>query len=210
MTPPYDYIKDPAAIYRESARLIREATDLGGVPEDLHTVAIRLVHTGGRPDILADLTASDGAIVAGRDALKAGRPVLCDVEMVSKGIIRSRLPAKNDVLCTLGLGAVAPLAQRLGTTRSAAAVDLWEPWLEGAVVAIGNAPTALFHLLERIDQGFPKPALILGFPVGFVGAAESKDALVASGLPHIALTGREGGSAYAAAAVNALCGELET
>ncbi len=210
MTPPYRYIKNPADIYRESARLIREASDLGAVPEELQDVAIRLIHTAGRPEIIDNLTASPGAVEIGKSALKAGAPLLCDVEMVAKGIIRSRLPQQNDVLCTLGLGAVAPLAARLGTTRSAAAVELWEPWLDGAVVAIGNAPTALFHLLERIAEGFPRPALILGFPVGFVGAAESKAALIASGLPHITLTGREGGSALAAAAVNALCGGLES
>jgi len=210
MTPPYRYIKNPADIYRESARLIREASDLGAVPEELQDVAIRLIHTAGRPEIIDNLTASPGAVEIGKSAMKAGAPLLCDVEMVAKGIIRSRLPQQNDVLCTLGLGAVAPLAARLGTTRSAAAVELWEPWLDGAVVAIGNAPTALFHLLERIAEGFPRPALILGFPVGFVGAAESKAALIASGLPHITLTGREGGSALAAAAVNALCGGLES
>lgn len=210
MTPPYRYIKNPADIYRESARLIREASDLGAVPEELQDVAIRLIHTAGRPEIIDNLAASPGAPEIGKSALKAGAPVLCDVEMVAKGIIRSRLPQQNDVLCTLGLGTVAPLAARLGTTRSAAAVELWEPWLDGAVVAIGNAPTALFHLLERIADGFPRPALILGFPVGFVGAAESKAALIDSGLPHITLTGREGGSALAAAAVNALCGGLES
>ncbi|NMM45261.1 precorrin-8X methylmutase [Rhodospirillaceae bacterium KN72] len=204
----YDYIRDPAAIYRESERMIRDATDLSAVPEDLRTVAVRLVHTVGRPEIVSNLIGSDGAVAAGRQALTNGAPVLCDVEMVSKGIIRSRLPVANDVLCTLTLGGVPALASRLGTTRSAAAVDLWQPWLDGAVVAIGNAPTALFHLLERIAEGFPKPALILGFPVGFVGAAESKQALAESGLPFIALTGREGGSALAAAAVNALCGGL--
>lgn len=204
----YDYIRDPAEIYRESARLIEEAADLSAVPEDLRDVARRLIHTGGRPEVAECLTASPDATASGARALADGRPVLCDVEMVAKGIIRSRLPADNDVLCTLNLGSVAALAQQLGTTRSAAAVELWRPWLDGAVVAIGNAPTALFHLLERIGDGFPKPALILGFPVGFVGAAESKQALIDSGLPHIALTGREGGSAYAAAAVNALSGGL--
>ena len=202
--PRYDYIRDPAAIYRESERMIRAVTDLSGIPEDLRGVAIRLVHTTGRPETMATLAASDGAVPLGLDALKSGAPVLCDVEMLAKGIIRSRLPKDNDVLCTLGLGGVEALAQRLGTTRSAAAVELWEPWIDGAVVAIGNAPTALFHLLERIGDGWPKPALILGFPVGFVGAAESKQALAESGLPYICLHGREGGSALAAAAVNAL------
>lgn len=209
MTGAYSYIKDPAEIYRESARLIRAATDLSAVPDDLADVAIRLVHTCGRPEVIENLHASPDAVALGKAALVGGAPILCDVEMVSKGIIRTRLPTRNDVLCTLGLGGVVALARRLGTTRSAAAVDLWQPWLAGAVVAIGNAPTALFHLLERIDQGFPKPALILGFPVGFVGAAESKAALAQSGLPYITLTGREGGSALAAAAVNALSGSLE-
>jgi precorrin-8X/cobalt-precorrin-8 methylmutase len=210
MTARYHYIRDPKEIYRESGRLIREASDLSAVPNALHTVAIRLIHTAGRPEIAGSLRASDGAVAAGAAALKAGAPILCDVEMLAKGIIRSRLPTANDVLCTLNLGQVPALAERLGTTRSAAAVELWEPWLDGAVVAIGNAPTALFHLLERIADGFPAPALIVGMPVGFVGAAESKQALIDSGLPYIALTGREGGSALAAAAVNALCGELET
>lgn len=206
----FDYIKDPAAIYRESARLIREATDLDAVSEDLRDVAIRLVHTTGRPETVGVLTGSPGAAAIGRAALVSGATILCDVDSVATGIIRSRLPAANPVLCTLSLGGTPALAARLGTTRSAAAVEMWEPWLGGAVVAIGNAPTALFHLLERIADGFPKPALILGFPVGFVGAAESKEALIDSGLPHIALRGREGGSPLAAAAVNALSGGLET
>lgn len=204
----FDYIRDPAEICRESARRIEDASDLTGVPTDLRDIAIRLIHAGGRPEIVERLIASPGAATVGAQALAGGKPVLCDVQTVVKGITRSRLPASNDVLCTLGLGEAAALARRLGTTRSAAAVDLWEPWLAGAVVAIGTAPTALFHLLERIADGFPAPALILGFPVGFVGAAESKQALAAAGLPHVALTGREGGSAYAAAAVNALSGGL--
>ncbi len=204
----YSYIRDPVEIYRESERMIRAVADLSAVPDALHGVAIRLIHTAGRPEITANLTASAGAMDAGRAALSAGAPILCDVEMVSKGIIRSRLPADNAVMCTLNLGSVPALARQLGTTRSAAAVELWRPWIDGAVVAIGNAPTALFHLLGRLADGWPKPALILGFPVGFVGAAESKDALIESGYAHIALTGREGGSAYAAAAVNALCGGL--
>lgn len=209
MTQRYDYIRDPAAIYRESARMIRQSTDLSGTREDLHAVAIRLVHTNGQPETVEQLDASWNAPALGLAALQAGAPILCDVEMLTKGIIRSRLPKGNDVLCTLGLGGVDALAQRLSTTRSAAAVELWEPWLDGAVVAIGNAPTALFHMLERIAAGWPKPALILGFPVGFVGAAESKRALAESGLPYICLHGRQGGSALAAAAVNALVGELD-
>lgn len=208
MTIRYDYIRTPAAIYRESARLVQEATDLSGIPAELHPIAIRLVHTTGRPETVRTLEASPGAPALGSAALEASAPILCDVEMVAKGIIRSRLPKENDILCTLSMGSVSGLAAQLETTRSAAAVHLWEPWIEGAVVAIGNAPTALFHLLERIAEGWPRPALILGFPVGFVGAAESKQALAESGLPYICLHGREGGSALAAAAVNALSGGL--
>lgn len=203
---PFDYIRDPTAIYAESFRLIREVCDLSALPPDMHDVAVRLVHSGGRPEILENLRWSDGAAAAGRAALASGAPVLCDVEMVAKGVIRDRLPAGNDVLCTLSLPGVRAAAVRDGTTRSAAAVGYWERWVEGAVVAVGNAPTALFRLLELVAAGWPRPALVLGFPVGFVGAAESKDALIANdlGLPFIALAGREGGSAYAAAAVNAL------
>lgn len=204
----YDYIRDPAAIYHESFRQIAACADLSEIPEDMHAVAIRLIHAGGRPEAADRLRWSDGAAVAGSDALRSGAPILCDVEMVARGIIRDRLPAGNAVICALGLPGVRAAATRLGTTRSAAAVENWLPWIEGAVIAIGNAPTALFHLLERLRDGWPKPALVLGFPVGFVGAAESKDALVADaaplGIPYIALAGREGGSAYAAAAVNAL------
>lgn len=204
----YDYIRDPAAIYAESFRRIREAADLSALPADLHPMARRLIHAVGRPEVAAALRWSDGAVTAGHAALKAGAPVLTDAKMVAAGIMRARLPARNDVLCLLDAPGVAGRAARLGTTRSAAQVGLWDPWLEGAVVAIGNAPTTLFALLEAIEAGASRPAVILGFPVGFVGAAESKEALVAAAgpldLPFVALAGREGGSALAAAAVNAL------
>jgi len=201
-----DYIRDPAAIYAQSFAIIRGEADLtrfAGVMED---VAVRVIHACGMPDTAADLSFSPGAAEAGRAALLAGKPVLVDVQMVAHGVIRARLPSANPVVCSLDDPRAAPLAAQLGTTRSAAAVELWRDHLDGAVVAIGNAPTALFHLLEMIKSGGPRPAVILGFPVGFVGAAESKDALIASGLPHIGLRGRRGGSAMAAAAVNALSG----
>jgi precorrin-8X/cobalt-precorrin-8 methylmutase len=208
----YAYLRDPAAIYRRSFALIRAETDLSRLPRDLHPVALRIVHAAGDPGIVADITCSDGAAETGRAALRAGAPVLVDAEMVAHGIIRRRLPAANPVLCTLGNPAVPDLARDLGTTRSAAAVELWRPHLAGAVVAIGNAPTALFHLLEMIEAGAaPRPALVLGFAVGFVGAAESKEALIGNrlGIPFVALAGRRGGSAMAAAAVNALAAPLE-
>ena len=208
----YAYLRDPTAIYRRSFALIRAETDLSRLPPDLHPLALRIVHAVGDPGILADLAWSDGAAETGRAALRAGAPVLVDAEMVAHGIIRRRLPAANPVLCTLGAPGVPDLARDLGTTRSAAAVELWPPHLAGAVVAIGNAPTALFHLLEMIESGAaPRPALVLGFAVGFVGAAESKEALIGNrlGLPFVALAGRRGGSAMAAAAVNALAAPLE-
>ncbi len=203
--PRYDYVRDPAEIYRRSVAAIRREVDLDVLTEDLRPVALRLVHASGMADIVADLVASPGAATRGAAALKDGAPVLVDAEMVSQGIVRAALPANNKLLCALNGARVPELARELGTTRSAAAVELWRPYLEGAVVAIGNAPTALFHLLERLDEGWPAPAVILGFPVGFVGAAESKAALAAQGgVPFITLRGRRGGSAMAAAAVNAL------
>ncbi len=208
-TPRYDYIRDPAEIYRQSFAAIRREIDLSAMPEDLAPVALRLVHASAMPEILDDLFATPGAAQAGRDALAAGAPVLCDAEMVARGVTRNRLPRDNDVLCMLNEKRVPSLANSQETTRSAAAVTLWQPHLAGAVVAIGNAPTALFRLLEGLAEGWPKPAVILGFPVGFIGAAESKAALIADsfGVPAIALRGRRGGSAMAAAAVNALCGD---
>jgi precorrin-8X/cobalt-precorrin-8 methylmutase len=205
---PYDYLRDPAAIYRRSFELIREETDLSRFPPALHPIALRLVHAVADPSILADLVWSDGAVAAGQTALAGGAPIMVDAQMVAHGVIRSRLPARNAVTCMLDDAAVLALARQRKTTRSAAAVELWAPLLDGAVVAIGNAPTALFRLLELVEEGAPRPALVLGFPVGFVGAAESKAALADKrlGIAHIALAGRRGGSALAAAAVNALAG----
>jgi precorrin-8X/cobalt-precorrin-8 methylmutase len=205
------YLRDGAEIYRRSFAIIRDEADLRTVPPDLERLAVRLIHTSGMVDIVGDLMHSPDAGTAGRRALLAGAPILCDSRMVVAGITRERLPARNPVLCTLGDQSVSELAGELGTTRSAAAIELWRPHLSGAVVAIGNAPTALFRLLELLDGGAPRPALLLGFPVGFVGAAESKAALAADprGVPFVALRGRRGGSAMAAAAVNALASEAE-
>jgi precorrin-8X/cobalt-precorrin-8 methylmutase len=204
----YDYLRDPKAIYRQSFDTVRRETDLSGVPDDLHPLALRIVHACGDPGVVANLAWSDGAAAAGRAALEAGANILCDTRMVETGIIHVRLPESNRLVCTLTDPRVADLAKDLATTRSAAAVELWQDMLEGAVVAIGNAPTALFHLLEGLAAGWPRPALILGFPVGFVGAAESKEALIADAgdVPYVTLRGRNGGSAIAAAAVNALAG----
>ncbi|PVB60657.1 precorrin-8X methylmutase [Labrenzia sp. 011] len=208
--PSYPYEKDPSAIYRQSFSIVRAEADLAHLPGELHPVAIRLIHACGMTDLPQDLAWSEGVVAAARDAFARAAPVYCDVEMVAHGIIGSRLPEGSDIRCTLNDAAVPGLAARLGTTRSAAAVEAWRDGLAGAVVAIGNAPTALFHLLEMIAAGGPRPALVLGFPVGFVGAAESKDALIANpfGIPFLAVRGRRGGSAMAAAAVNALAAGL--
>lgn len=202
------YLRDPAAIYRESFATIRREADLSALPDSLHGLAIRLVHAVGDVSILGDLHWSGDVAPLGRAALAAGAPILVDAAMVEKGITRSRLVGGNAVICTLLDPEIEGRAAALGTTRSAAAVDLWLPYLPGAVVAIGNAPTALFRLLELLAGGASRPAAILAFPVGFVGAAESKEALIASGLdvPYATLRGRRGGSALAAAAVNALAG----
>jgi precorrin isomerase len=206
-----DYIRNGDEIYRRSFATIRAEAHLGSLPADLAHVAVRLIHACGMTDIVQDLAASPDAVRAGRAALEAGAPILCDARMVAEGITRRRLPADNAVLCTLHHPDVPALAARLGNTRSAAALELWRPHLAGAVVAIGNAPTALFRLLELLDEGVPKPAVILGLPVGFVGAAESKVALAthSRGVPFLTLHGRRGGSAIAAAAVNALAREEE-
>jgi precorrin-8X/cobalt-precorrin-8 methylmutase len=201
------WISDPAAIYAESFATIRAEADLACMPADLADLMVRVIHACGMTDIAADLAWSDGAGLAGAQALKAGAPILVDAEMVAHGIIRRNLPAANQVICTLNEVTQGD-AKAAGTTRSALAVEKWLPYLAGSVVAVGNAPTALFRLLELIEGGAPRPALILGFAVGFVGAVESKEALIASGLAHVALRGRRGGSAMAAASVNALAGGL--
>jgi len=201
---PGSYLRDPAAIYRESFAAIRREAPLDRLPEELRPVAVRLIHACGMPDIVRDLAWTPDAVGAGRAALRAGAPILVDATMVEAGIGRSA--RANPILCTLRHEATAARAAACGTTRSAAAVDAWRGRLDGAVVAIGNAPTALFRLLELLAEGAPRPALVLGFPVGFIGAAEAKDALIAyrPQLPHIVLRGRRGGSALAAAALNAL------
>jgi len=209
--PPYDYEKDGAAIYRQSFATIRAEADLAGLPADVGQVVVRMIHACGMVDLVRDLSYTPGVVARARAALRAGAPIFTDVRMVASGVTRKRLPAGNDVLCTLTDPAVPELAAKLGTTRSAAALELWRDRLEGAVVAVGNAPTALFRLLEMIEEGAPRPAAVIGVPVGFVGAAESKDALVAnvSGLEHIVVRGRRGGSAIAAAAINAIASEEE-
>lgn len=210
LRPTYEYEKDPAAIYRQSFATVRAEADLDHVPAALQPTAVRLIHACGMTDLPADMAWSDDVAVAAHAAFAAGAPIFCDVEMVGRGIIARNLPGKTDIICTLNDAKVPDLALSLATTRSAAAVELWRDRLEGAIVAIGNAPTALFHLLELVAAGGPKPAVILGFPVGFVGAAESKDALIANpfGIPFLAVTGRRGGSAMAAAAVNGLAAGL--
>ncbi|MBO0661011.1 precorrin-8X methylmutase [Jiella sp. CQZ9-1] len=201
------YLRDPAAIYAESFRIIRDEADLSGIPDEAEPIAVRMIHACGMTDIVSSLTIFEGAVAAGRAALDAGAPILCDSEMVAHGIISANLKQQNKIVCRLTDPRTRRIAEREGTTRSAAQVDLWgDDLLEGAIVAIGNAPTALFRLLERLDDGAPRPALIIGLPVGFVGAAESKAALLADsrGVPFVTLSGRLGGSALAAAVVNAL------
>ncbi len=206
----YDYERDGAAIYRRSFATIRAEADLGGLDAVEARVAVRVIHACGMVEITRDLEFSPGFTEAARGALLAGRPILCDAKMVAHGITRARLPAGNEVICTLDSPEVPALAARIGNTRTAAAMELWGDRLDGALVAIGNAPTALFHLLEMIDAGAPRPAAVIGMPVGFVGAAESKEALLADGrLPCAIVRGRKGGSAMAVAAVNALASEAE-
>ncbi|MBV9386427.1 MAG: precorrin-8X methylmutase [Chroococcidiopsidaceae cyanobacterium CP_BM_ER_R8_30] len=206
-----DYIRNGDDIYRKSFDIIRAEAKLDQLSDDLSHVAVRLIHACGMTDIVPELAASPNAVTVGRDALFTGAPIFCDSQMVANGITRKRLPASNEIICTLNHPKVLEIAQRINNTRSAAAVELWQPHIAGAVVAIGNAPTALYRLLELLDEGVPQPALILGFPVGFVGAAESKAELAANsrGVPFITLHGRRGGSAIAAAAVNALARENE-
>ncbi|MDX7953555.1 precorrin-8X methylmutase [Lichenihabitans sp. Uapishka_5] len=209
MTTGYDYIRDGAAIYGRSFAIIRAEADLARFEGPEERVAVRVIHACGMVEVSAEIAFTPGAVVAAIAALEAGAPVLCDARMVADGVTRARLPAGNAVICTLNDPEVAGRAALTGTTRSAAAVDLWLPHLAGAVVAIGNAPTALFHLLELLDGGAPRPAAVVGMPVGFVGAIESKEALLAHGVPALVVRGRRGGSAMAAAAVNALASARE-
>jgi precorrin-8X/cobalt-precorrin-8 methylmutase len=206
-----EYERDGAAIYRASFATIRGETDLSRLPAALERVAVRMIHACGMTDLVDDLAWSAGFAGNAEAALAAGSPVLCDSSMVAAGVTRSRLPAGNEVLCTLHDPRVAGLAERLGTTRTAAAVELWRDRLDGALVAVGNAPTALFHLLEMMAAGAPRPAAVVGVPVGFVGAAESKAALAEHplGLEFLVVHGRRGGSAIASAAVNALASRAE-
>jgi precorrin-8X/cobalt-precorrin-8 methylmutase len=206
-----DYLRDGAEIYRRSFATIRSEANLTGMEPALATVVVRMIHACGMVDLVADVAASPGFCAAARSALQAGKSILCDTSMVASGITRSRLPAGNEVVCTLSDPSVPGLAAELGTTRTAAALELWRSQLEGAVVAVGNAPTALFRLFELIEQGAPRPAAVIGVPVGFIGAAESKAELAAhpSGLEYLVVHGRRGGSAIAAAAVNALASDNE-
>ena len=207
----FEYEKDGAAIYRQSFATIRAEADLAGLPADVSQVAVRMIHACGMVDLVRDLVHSPDVVGRARAALRSGAPILCDAQMVASGVTRKRLPAGNEVICTLSDPSVPDLAAKLGTTRSAAALELWRDRLEGSVVAVGNAPTALFRLLEMIEEGAPRPAAVIGVPVGFIGAAESKDALAAHplGLEHLVVRGRRGGSAMAAAAVNAIASEAE-
>ncbi|GIE84479.1 precorrin-8X methylmutase [Actinoplanes regularis] len=204
-----EYERDGAEIYRQSFATIRAEAELDGLPEDVARVVVRMIHACGMVDLVRDVRFSPGVATAARKALLGGAPILCDAQMVASGVTRSRLPAGNEVVCTLRDPGVPELAARLGNTRSAAAIQLWGDRLDGAVVAIGNAPTALFRLLELVAAGAPRPAAVLGIPVGFIGAAESKEALAESGLEYLIVRGRRGGSAMTAAAVNALASETE-
>lgn len=211
----YDYEDDGAAIYVDSFATIRRESDLSGVPVDAEKVAVRMIHGTGQTDLVEDLLIHPDFVSAGRSALEHGSLILTDAHMVASGVTRTRLPKDNDVICLLRDERVPRLAREMGTTRSAAAVSLWGDQLDGAVVAIGNAPTALFHLLEMLLDGAPRPAAIIGVPVGFIGAAESKDALASFAeqhgidIPYLTVRGRRGGSAMAASAVNALAQERE-
>lgn len=206
----HSYVKDGAEIYARSFAIIRGEADLSRFSGLAEKVVVRMIHACGMTDLPRDVVMTPDFAVSAHDALKAGAPILCDARMVANGITRSRLPADNDVICTLQDDGVRELAAKMGNTRSAAAMELWRPHLCGAVVAIGNAPTSLFHLLNMIDGGAPRPAAVIGIPVGFVGAAESKDALAARlDIPHVVVKGRRGGSAMTVAALNAVASERE-
>ncbi|WP_414941114.1 precorrin-8X methylmutase [Amycolatopsis sp. cmx-11-51] len=205
-----DYIRDGAEIYRHSFATIREEADLAILPNDVAVLAVRMIHACGMVDLVDDLRYSLDVVESGRAALEAGAPIFCDANMIASGVTRKRLPSANEVLCTLSDPKVPGLAERMGTTRSAAALELWRDKLPGSVVAIGNAPTALFRLLELLDEGVGAPAAIIGVPVGFVGAAESKVELVERApAPYLVVHGRRGGSAMAVAAINAMASEVE-
>ena len=208
----YEYLTDAAAIYAESFATIRREADLSGLPEDVARVVVRMIHAAAQTDLPADIAFTPGVVASCRAALRAGAPILCDSTMVATGIIRSRLPASNEVVCHLGDPRLAELAAELATTKTAAAVELWKERLDGAVVAIGNAPTALFRLLEVVRDTGLRPAGVIGIPVGFVGAAESKQALIDNpfGLEYLVLKGRRGGSAVTVAAVNAVASTDES
>ncbi|MGO4407204.1 precorrin-8X methylmutase [Bosea sp. RAF48] len=210
MNKAYDYIQDGAAIYERSFAIIRAEADLARFSGAAERVVVRMIHACGMTDLPDDVEMSAGFADAAQAALKSGAPILCDAKMVANGVTRARLPAGNEVICTLDDPQVPALATEMGTTRSAAAMELWKPRLAGSVVVIGNAPTSLFRLLEMLDAGAPKPAAVIGIPVGFVGAAESKEALARDGrVPCVVVHGRRGGSAMAAAAVNALAQDKE-
>jgi precorrin-8X/cobalt-precorrin-8 methylmutase len=204
-----DYVRDGQEIYRRSFATIRAEADLTRFPDDVARVVVRMIHACGMVDLTESVAYSPGVVAGARTALADGAPILCDANMVASGITRPRLPAGNEIICTLSDPEVADLAARIGNTRSAAALDLWLDRLDGAVVAIGNAPTALFRLLELIADGAPRPAAVIGVPVGFIGAAESKQALAESDLEHLVVHGRRGGSALAVAAVNAIASDEE-
>jgi precorrin-8X/cobalt-precorrin-8 methylmutase len=210
MTESQNYIRDGAEIYRNSFAIIRAEADLSRFEAVEEKVAVRIIHACGMTDVVNDIDMSPTFAESARAALLRGAPILCDAKMVAHGVTRGRLPKDNNVICTLDDPAVARLAAKIGNTRSATALELWRPLLEGAVVAIGNAPTSLFRLLEMLDEGAPLPAAIIGVPVGFVGAAESKEALrLQSRVPFLVVRGRRGGSAMAVAAINALASERE-
>ncbi|MEU4311975.1 precorrin-8X methylmutase [Nocardia sp. NPDC024068] len=204
------YLTDAGEIYRRSFSIIRSEADLDRFPADIAQVVVRMIHGCGQVDLAGDVLFTPSVVAAARTALRSGAPILCDANMVASGVTRKRLPAGNEVLCLLRDPRVPELAERLGTTRSAAALELWRERLGGAVVAIGNAPTALFHLLDMIAAGAPAPAAVIGIPVGFVGAVESKEALAATtGIEYLTVRGRRGGSAITASALNALASEEE-
>ncbi|AQA01508.1 precorrin-8X methylmutase [Mycobacterium sp. MS1601] len=211
----YDYIDDGASIYVDSFAAIRSEADLSAVPPDAEKLAVRMIHGTGQPNLVKDLAIHSNVVKASRVALSGGAPILCDAQMVATGVTASRLPADNAVHCFLHDERVPALARAWSTTRTAAAVSLWEPFMEGAVIAIGNAPTALFHLLEMLIDGAPRPAAIVGCPVGFIGAAESKEALISFAadhgidIPYVTIRGRLGGSAMTSSALNALASEAE-